>query len=154
VIFTVAVLVIVIDQLSKYILSGILSEDKSIPLIKNIFHLTLVHNTGIAFGMFRGSANIILWVTVLGLGVIAWHLRKDFSQRKGRGIVLPVSEKVAVGLIFGGAVGNLIDRLSCGYVIDFLDFRVWPVFNVADSCITIGAVILIVKVFFPSVPQQ
>lgn len=153
-IFTVAVLVIVIDQLSKYILSGILSEDKSIPLIKNIFHLTLVHNTGIAFGMFRGSANIILWVTVLGLGVIAWHLRKDFSQRKGRGIVLPVSEKVAVGLIFGGAVGNLIDRLSCGYVIDFLDFRVWPVFNVADSCITIGAVILIVKVFFPSVPQQ
>lgn len=153
-IFTVAFLVIVIDQLSKYILSGILSEDKSIPIIKNIFHLTLVHNTGIAFGMFRGSANIILWVTVLGLGVITWHLRKDFSQRKGRGIVLPLSEKVAVGLIFGGAVGNLIDRLSCGYVIDFFDFRVWPVFNVADSCITIGAVILIVKVFFPSAPHQ
>lgn len=149
-IVVVAVLVIIVDQLSKFILSHYLSLHRSVPIIKHSFHLTLVHNTGIAFGMLKGNSNFILLVTVVGLMLIVWHLKKEFadSLTKQQGVAL--CEMIAVGLILGGALANMIDRLRLGYVVDFLDFRIWPVFNVADSCITVGALILLFKVFFPS----
>jgi len=87
-------------------------------------------------------------VTAAGLILIGYSLKKDFLVEKH---YLPIRElivrKIAIGFILGGAIGNMIDRLRLGYVVDFIDFRVWPVFNLADSFITIGAVILFWKLF-------
>ncbi len=111
-----------------------LSGRPSVPILPGIFHLTFLRNPGVAFGLFRGYSLPIALVTtavVIGLLVSAACREKKV-----------LSVNVALGLIFGGAIGNLIDRVRFGGVIDFLDFRIWPVFNVADSCITIGAVLM------------
>ncbi|MBL7130698.1 MAG: signal peptidase II [Candidatus Omnitrophica bacterium] len=144
----IGILVVVFDQLSKILFSHILPLDKTIPVIKNFFHLTLIHNTGIAFGVLKGSSKTILIVTIIGLGLIIYSLKKDFLTFKHS--LSPKTlfiRKMAIGFIIGGAVGNMIDRLRLGYVVDFLDFRIWPVFNLADSFITIGAVILFWNLF-------
>ncbi|MFH1621925.1 MAG: signal peptidase II [Candidatus Omnitrophota bacterium] len=137
------ILVFVFDQLSKIILSKTLSLNQSLPVIKNFFHLTLIHNTGIAFGILKDSSKTILIVTIVGLGLIMYSVKKDLlgleSFNNAKSLFL---KKIAIGFIVGGALGNMLDRLRLGYVVDFLDFRIWPVFNLADSFITIGAVIL------------
>lgn len=149
-IFLICILVIVFDQLSKVVLSSILTLNQSISIINNCFHLTLIHNTGIAFGMLKGSSNIILIVTIIGLILIARSLKNDFLKDNLVNKKVLFIRKVAIGFILGGAIGNMIDRFRVGYVIDFLDFRIWPVFNLADSFITIGAVILFWNLFIPS----
>jgi signal peptidase II len=124
--------VLVLDQLTKFLALQYL-QDRSIPLIPNIFHLTLVHNTGIAFGFFRQHPNILLALitcSLVFLFVWAWK-KKD----------MPSSQRFVLALILGGAVGNWIDRVRFGAVVDFLDFRVWPVFNLADSAISVGVVL-------------
>lgn len=152
-IVVVAILVIVVDQLSKLFLSHYLTVGKSIVVIKHCFHLTLVHNTGIAFGMLKGKASLIFLVTLAGLMFIAYYLRKDYFNSSVNRQRIALYEKIAIGFVIGGAIANMIDRLRFGYVIDFLDFRIWPVFNIADSCITVGAFILMFKIFFPSRPH-
>lgn len=103
-----------------------------------MFHLTFVLNSGVAFGFFQGHG---LWIT-LGTLVILGALFRTTLQLAPRKWV-----PVCLGLILGGAMGNLIDRFRFGSVVDFLDFRVWPVFNLADSCITVGAVLLAVNLW-------
>ncbi len=107
-----------------------------------------MYNTGIAFGILKGSANLILIVTIIGLALISYSLKKDFLKDRHS---LTAKElfigRIAIGFVLGGAIGNMIDRLRLGYVIDFIDFRIWPVFNLADSFITIGAIILFWKLF-------
>lgn len=146
----VCMLVVITDQLSKLIFSGILPLNSTIPLIKNFFHLTLVYNTGIAFGMLKGNSRPILIITIIGLALIIYSMKKDLLENSAslskRKLWLL---KIAIGFILGGAIGNMIDRIRFGYVIDFLDFRVWPVFNFADSFITIGAVVLFWILFMP-----
>ena len=111
-----------------------LSGSPSVPVLPGIFHLTYLRNPGVAFGLFKGwSLPIALATTALVLGLLASALRRERSSRL---------VNTAMGLILGGAVGNLIDRVRVGGVIDFLDFRVWPVFNVADTCITLGAILM------------
>lgn len=132
--------VVLLDRISKLFFISLFSVGESIPVIRNIFHFTLVHNTGIAFGLFKDQGVIFIIISIVAILLFGWFLysqreEKDFSR-------LSV---FAFSLIIGGAFGNLIDRLQFGYVIDFLDFRIWPVFNIADSAITIGAVILIIK---------
>ncbi len=123
-------LTLVFDQASKFLALKHLDQVETTPLIQNIFHLTLVHNTGIAFGFFRQHPSILLALITLSLiGLFIWGVRLS-SKNTG--------ERFALALILGGAVGNWIDRVRFGAVIDFLDFRVWPVFNIADSAITIG----------------
>lgn len=144
----ICILVIAVDQLSKSFFSNTLALNQSIPIVKNFLHFSLVHNTGIAFGILKNSLNVIMLVTAAGLILIGYSLKKDFLVEKH---YLPIRElivrKIAIGFILGGAIGNMIDRLRLGYVVDFIDFRVWPVFNLADSFITIGAVILFWKLF-------
>lgn len=109
-----------------------LLEGESIPVISNIFHFTLVYNTGIAFGLFsehRSLLIILISLSIFGLIVL-------FPALAGK----KTPARIAFALILGGAVGNWIDRIRFEAVIDFLDFRVWPVFNLADSAITIGVV--------------
>ncbi|MDD5292207.1 MAG: signal peptidase II [Candidatus Omnitrophica bacterium] len=150
-IIIVCILVIAVDQLSKSFFSNTLTLNQSIPIIKNFFHFSLVHNTGIAFGILKNSSNLIMAVTAAGLVLIGYSLKKDFLGDKHslapRELII---RKISIGFILGGAIGNMIDRLRLGYVVDFIDFRVWPVFNFADSFITIGAVILFWKLFIHS----
>ena len=137
-----ALLIIVVDQLTKaWVLEGLglRFEGQSVPVLAPIFNLTLVHNEGVSFGLFGdGSARWMLSVfSVVVAGILGW-----WALRAQRRLLV-----TAIGLIMGGAIGNVIDRIRFGWVVDFLDFSgtgVFPwVFNVADSAITVGVVLLI-----------
>ena len=96
-----------------------------------------------AFGLFPGQANFLLILSILVVPALVTFLI-IFSRRIKTGLV-----KFGLALILGGAIGNLIDRLRWGEIVDFLDFRIWPVFNLADTAITVGAILLILKVLLP-----
>ena len=129
----VVLLTLIIDQASKFFVSRSLSLHESVPVIPGIFHLTLVHNRGAAFGMLKGRWFIFIGVSLAAIGYILVMLRRQSSRL----------QQAALSLVLAGAAGNLIDRLALGYVVDFLDFRVWPVFNAADSAICTGAGLLV-----------
>ncbi|KPK97991.1 MAG: lipoprotein signal peptidase [Omnitrophica WOR_2 bacterium SM23_72] len=125
--------VLSLDQLTKFLISKNLSILESVPVIQHVFHLTLVANRGAAFGILRNQTLLFIFTSLLAIVLILSNLRKN----RHRGLY-----SFSLSLILSGALGNLIDRLRFGYVIDFLDFRIWPVFNIADSAITIGAILL------------
>ena len=138
-IYALSLFIVVLDQLTKYVALKYLSPYQSIPVIPNVFHLSLVKNTGIAFGFFGDRARLLTAVVIvclLGLLFLA------FQMRRAR-----LLERVALGFILGGAAGNLIDRITAGHVVDFFDFRIWPVFNVADSFITVGVAMFLILTF-------
>ena len=137
--FLVAVLVF-IDQVSKLAVLKRLHQNDSIPVISNIFHITLVYNTGSAFGFLRNQNWILTYISVFAVITILFLLvrRPKFSSET----YLRIWQS-ALLLVLCGATGNLIDRLRLGYVVDFLDFRIWPVFNFADSMITCGVILLL-----------
>ena len=139
----VGIFVVWADQLSKAYVSCALAVGETRPVLKGVFHFSLVHNTGVAFGLFRNHNTIL---SILSLAVIIYIARDSMARKKDKSLC----QRVALGLILGGASGNLIDRLRLGYIIDFLDFRVWPVFNIADSAITIGIILLAIEIFFHS----
>ena len=124
--------ILILDQLTKFLAASKLTA--SLPIIKNVFHLTLTTNTGAGFGILKNFNSALIWVSIFVIGMILYY----YDQIKGN------RTAVAVGLILGGIVGNLIDRIRLGYVVDFLDFRVWPIFNIADSAITIGIFLIII----------
>lgn len=136
-----ALLIIVVDQLTKaWVLSGLdLREMRQVPVWPPVFNFTWVENRGVSFGLFGdGSARWMLsGFSVVVAGILGWWALK--ADRR-----LLVS---AIGLIMGGAIGNVIDRIRFGFVVDFLDFSgtgFFPwVFNVADSAITVGVILLI-----------
>ncbi len=138
--FLTAALVVIVDRLAKYLVFSNLLQDQSIEVIPKLFHITLVLNTGAAFGIFKNFTAFFAvssFFVITLIGVYAWRCKiKDLFL------------SLSLGLILGGAIANLIDRLIFGYVIDFLDFRIWPVFNIADSCVTMGSVILAWKFIF------
>jgi signal peptidase II len=136
------VIILVLDQLTKMIVDRTMSLHQSIPIIDGLFSLTYVRNTGAAFGLFAGTHEafrlpFLILVSVLALGFVVVMLKRLRDEETGL--------ITALSLIIGGAIGNLIDRILYGEVIDFLDFYWshyhWPAFNVADSCITIGVLI-------------
>ncbi len=132
-IFIIVLATLSLDQLSKFLITKNLFQNQSIPIIKGIFHITLVHNRGAAFGILKNQIPLFIITSLFAIILIYFNLKEN-KQSKSYSIVL--------SLILAGALGNLIDRLFFGYVIDFLDFRIWPVFNMADSAITIGAILL------------
>jgi len=134
--------IIALDQTTKVLLSSYLTLDESLPIVENIFHLTLVHNTGIAFGMFKNQTALFIVISILTIGLIAYNIVMSRKREQ-----LHRVERLALFLILAGSIGNLFDRIRLGYVIDFLDFRVWPVFNVADSAITIGVILILLRCF-------
>ena len=132
--------VFVLDMLIKALALGHLEPFSPVPVIPGFFNLTLVFNRGAAFGIFPGAAVIfagLAALTVIILFVIAW-----------RSPHLSAMVLVAMGMIAGGAAGNLLDRLRWGHVVDFLDFYIgaahWPAFNIADSALCVGAGLLMV----------
>ncbi len=133
--YAVVFLILVTDQLSKYLVAKYLTLHSSFTVIKGIFYLSLVHNRGAAFGILKNNVPLFIITSLIAVVFIYRYLKKEDRKRA-------LSERIALLLILAGACGNLIDRVRLGYVVDFLDFRVWPVFNLADSAITVGAVIL------------
>ncbi|MBI2140211.1 signal peptidase II [Candidatus Woesearchaeota archaeon] len=131
--FGISFAIFIFDRITKSLVLEKLSEHQSVPVLKGIFHITSVQNTGASFGLLSGSNSILLGISALVAALIIFHRNKIIQEKS---LFLPF------GLILGGALGNIFDRIFFGYVIDFLDFRVWPVFNIADSAITIGAVLL------------
>jgi signal peptidase II len=122
------------DQLTKHIVTGHLSLDEGIHVV-GPFWIHHVQNSGIAFGLFSSATAAVIVLTAIAVG---WMLL--FFLRSGaRHPVLPV----ALGLVIGGSVSNLLDRVRLGYVTDFIDFRYWPAFNLADSFIVVGVAILL-----------
>ena len=136
--------VLLLDQASKAVVSATLKMHEIRPVIHGLLNLTLVHNTGAAFGLLAGRASILrtiffLGVSLVAMGVILWMVFRLPQDQK--------LELFALSLIFGGALGNVIDRARLGEVIDFIDVYYrsyhWPAFNVADSAITIGVILLV-----------
>jgi signal peptidase II len=122
------------DQLTKHIVTGHLALDDGIHVI-GPFWIHHVQNSGIAFGLFSRATAVVIVLTTIA---VAWMLL--FFLRSGaRHPVLPV----ALGLVIGGSVSNLLDRVRLGYVTDFIDLRYWPAFNLADSFIVVGVAILL-----------
>ena len=126
--------IVLLDQLLKFLVVKNMELSQSIPLIKNFLHLTYIQNTGAGFGLFQQSTGLLTWFSIIVIGIIFYFYDK-----------IPESRCIqsAVAAILGGTFSNLIDRIRLGYVIDFIDFRIWPGFNIADAAITIGAITLI-----------
>jgi signal peptidase II len=122
------------DQLTKYVVTSHLRLDDGLHVI-GPFWIHHVRNSGIAFGLFAGAAPVVVVLTGVA---VAWML-VYFARSGARHPVLPI----ALGLVIGGSVSNLLDRVRLGYVTDFLDFRYWPAFNLADSFIVIGVGVLL-----------
>ena len=134
-IYLICLIIVAADQLIKLVINNKFICGQSLPVIKNIFHLTYVKNTGAAFGIFQNQ-NMFFIISTLVIIVIMLIYINIINKKS-------IWFKLAAGLILGGAVANLIDRIRVGCVIDYLDFRIWPVFNLADSTIVIGAGIMI-----------
>ena len=135
--FGLALLVVILDQLTKFLITSKLTFAESIPVIKNFFYLTLIKNFGIGFGLINTPAArwILITITIIIICIILYYYKNIPNQ------LLPI---ISTSLILGGAIGNLIDRLLFGFVIDFIDFQLWPAFNIADSAVTIGVIGLII----------
>ncbi len=142
----VCLAVFILDQLAKLYVSHALHLGQSMPVIKNIFHISLVRNTGVAFGLLKNHNTLL----IIFSSVVILYIGRFCLSDRAQGLA---SAPVSLGLILGGAVGNLLDRIRLGYIIDFLDFRIWPVFNIADSAITIGIILLGIEIIFKKIPM-
>jgi signal peptidase II len=138
----VAALAILLDQVTKaYVVAHLGLHETWIPLkfLEPVFRFRHVHNTGAAFGMFPQGGAIFLIIAVIVSVIIVYYYR----QLPGSAWLV----RLALGLQLGGALGNVIDRVRQGYVVDFMNVEYWPVFNVADSCIVIGVLLLAFEMF-------
>ena len=127
----IALAVVIGDQLTKWAIASSLAIGQSFDVISNVFSLTYVQNTGAGFGVLQGQNTLFILVALAAIGIIVFSLRKILEEHHTTWLA---------ALIIGGAAGNLIDRLVRGFVIDFINFHVWPAFNVADSALCIGVI--------------
>jgi len=126
-----AAFIIIVDQLSKFLVSSLMQVGESIVLLENVLHITFARNPGAAFGILPYQTTILVVITVAVVIFIIYFYRLLSAEQR--------LLRFSLSLLLGGAVGNLIDRLRTGYVVDFIDLEIWPpIFNVADSAIVIG----------------
>lgn len=151
----VALGVLALDRFSKWVVATNLSLHDGITIIPDFFRIVHVENTGAAFGLFSESSfewklTLLILFSLLALVVVTILLWKNSHIVNATG--------TALSLILGGALGNLWDRVIAGHVTDFLEFHIgsyyWPSFNVADSAIVIGAVLLVADIVFAKAPEQ
>lgn len=139
--YIIIIVAVLLDQIVKYMIRTNMDLYESIPIIGGVFHITYIQNTGAAFSMFSGHTGILALVTVIitiGILVYLFKLRKD-----GHWALM-----LSLSLIVAGGLGNIVDRVSLKYVVDFLDLRVWPIFNLADVYVCCGCGLLVAYVFF------
>jgi signal peptidase II len=137
VILIAAALAIALDQFTKHVIVTSFAPGESRIFIPHLVYWTYVQNHAGAFGLF-GTQPWLLVIMALIVLVLFWFAFRDSAERSR-------TVQIAFGAIAGGAIGNIIDRFHYGYVVDFIDFRWWPVFNAADSCITLGVCALILS---------
>ena len=142
--YIISVIVVALDQLVKTLIRTGMTYRQSIPVIKNVLHISYVKNTGMSFGMFPGVNVVFLVIATIVVLVII------IFERKGN--MKTSAEKFFFGMILGGAAGNLVDRYLFGFITDFIDFRIFPVFNIADSCVCVGAFFLFI-IYFRRKPE-
>jgi len=142
----ISIVILALDQATKLYVDANFRLHESVPVIRDFFNLTYVRNKGAAFGIFADSAVRIpffITVSVIAMLGILWYIRRIRNDQK-----LAI---FSLSLVFAGAVGNLIDRIRLGEVIDFLDVfwqrHHWPAFNVADSAITVGVTLLLIDMW-------
>lgn len=133
--FSLALVIVLLDQLTKILLTANISLGQSLVIIPNFLSLVYVQNTGAGFGILKGFGFFLIIISLLVIIVIFDYYKKITLKQK---LLL-----FSTAILLGGVVGNLIDRLFHGFVIDFINFNFWPAFNVADMAITIGVVGLI-----------
>jgi signal peptidase II len=131
----IVIAAVIADQVTKHVVVANLNLGEAVHVV-GPFSIRHVQNSGIAFGLFANATAGVIVVTAIAVG---WMLAY-FARSGARHPVLPV----ALGLVIGGSVSNLVDRVRLGFVTDFLDFRYWPSFNLADSFIVMGVAILLV----------
>jgi len=137
-----AIFVILFDQASKLFIQYKMKIGESIPVIKGIFHITYIENPRTSFGLFEYNTSFFIITTLISV-ILVILIYKKIIFKKDPFMYIPLT------LVLGGAVGNLIDRARIdGKVIDFIDFRIWPVFNFADSVIVCGMLVLLIHVLF------
>jgi len=153
--FLIAASVVLADQFTKWLVATNISLHDTISIIPGVFRITHVENQGAAFGLFADSpsqwrAAALIAFSALALVVVSILLWKNSHVMSSTGI--------ALSLILGGAIGNLWDRVIEGHVVDFLDFYLgnshWPSFNIADSAIVIGALLLVSEIMFAKSPAE
>lgn len=144
---------VAVDQAVKAVVAGTVELYESVPVIPGFFNITRVHNRGAIFGAFSQTGNKAVFIVLTAASLLALVFVVFYFFKT------PTSDrlmKISLSLILAGALGNLLDRFLRGHVIDFLDFYVkkwhWPFFNVADSCITVGA-FLMLFIFFRRKPE-
>ncbi len=144
-----AVSIVLLDQYVKYIVKTKMAMYQSIPVIKDFFHITYIENSGISFGMLGQIDHPAKRWILLGIVLLAIVMILVYWIKYGKG--KPVYS-LSCGLIIGGALGNFIDRLVTGRIVDFLEFGIknsrFPVFNIADSAVTVGVTIFIIYMLF------
>ncbi len=135
--------IVAVDQFSKWLVARAVALDHTVDVIKGFFRIWHVRNSGAIWGFFQGHGNKLVPMIITALAIIALLIVSYFFLRTPGSQRLELS---AYAFIMGGALGNIIDRLRLGFVVDFLDARIgtyhWPTFNCADSCITIGVLLL------------
>ena len=145
--YIIALAIALLDQISKFYVQGTLRLGQVVPVIPSFFNLTHVLNPGAAFGFLSGAPAAIRHPLFTAISIFAVLFIMYYRARHRQMRLLP---SVALACILGGAVGNLIDRLRLGVVVDFLDFYYgtyhWPAFNVADSAITIGVALMVLEI--------
>lgn len=127
-------LLLIADQATKHFIRSTMLEGQSIPVIENIFHITYIENPGAAFGILANHRILFLLLTALIVGVMV-YLYLCLQNKKSL-------TAISLGIVVSGAIGNFIDRFMQGTVTDFLDFRIWPIFNIADIAICVGLVLI------------
>ena len=137
--YSIAIAVFILDQISKEVIRRHLPLYDSWP---EEGFLRIVHglNTGSAFGLFSGFTNLLIIASIVGIGVVLYYFQRQE--------ITVIWYRLSIGLIVGGALGNLVDRLKDGAVVDFISVGWWPAFNVADSSISVGMVLLIITLLF------
>jgi len=133
------IIILLIDLLSKKFISLYINLNESYEIIENFFSITYVRNTGAAWSIFAGKSFLIIIISVVIIGGLIWYVYNNLPNSK--------LEKYGYELVFGGAIGNLFERIFLGYVTDFLDFNIfgydYPIFNFADCFIVIGIGLLL-----------
>jgi len=147
--FLIAAAVVLLDRVAKWAVASNIPLHDSVTIIPGLFHLTHVENTGAAFGLFAESTAQWKIGALVSFSVIALVIVSALLWKNSHALT---TTTIGLSLILGGATGNLWDRMMTGHVVDFLDFYLgsyhWPAFNVADSAIVIGAVLLVSEIIF------
>ncbi len=144
--FIMVLAIVLIDQITKLAAIKYLKGNKPFIIIEDFFQLYYVENTGAAFGIFKNGRYFFIIISILVIIFVAFFVFKYFNS-------LILTMKIALSMFIGGAIGNLIDRIRLGYVVDFLSFRLpwgydFPVFNIADTFIVISTIFIMVMLLF------